>query len=170
MAERDLASKAPRWRFLLGIASFVTAFAVHLIILIAMAVGADAATVGAIAAINFVVNKILLLATAAILGREGFDWLKGIASTAVRRLFPSRVGPVRYGIGLVLLVVPIALAWVAPYVAHLAPALGRSTVRDGLIGDILLLVSLFLLGGGFWEKLRALFVREARAVFPDEAA
>jgi hypothetical protein len=30
------------------------------------------------------------------------------------------------------------------------------------------LASLFVLGGDFWDKLRALFVREARAVFPEK--
>jgi hypothetical protein len=33
-------------------------------------------------------------------------------------------------------------------------------------GDLLLIVSLFILGGDFWDKLRALFVRDAKAVFP----
>ncbi|MNT62036.1 hypothetical protein D3C72_1997240 [compost metagenome] len=33
-------------------------------------------------------------------------------------------------------------------------------------GDLLLILSLFILGGDFWDKLRALFVREAKAVFP----
>jgi len=29
------------------------------------------------------------------------------------------------------------------------------------------LTSLFVLGGDFWDKLRALFVRRARAAFPE---
>jgi hypothetical protein len=33
--------------------------------------------------------------------------------------------------------------------------------------DAMFLVSLFVLGGDFWDKLRAIFVREARAVFPE---
>jgi hypothetical protein len=33
-----------------------------------------------------------------------------------------------------------------------------------------LLVSLFVLGGDFWDKLRALFIGEAKAVFPKTAA
>jgi hypothetical protein len=31
-----------------------------------------------------------------------------------------------------------------------------------------LLISLFVLGGDFWDKLRALFVHGARAVFPEQ--
>ena len=33
-------------------------------------------------------------------------------------------------------------------------------------GDLLLLTSLFVLGGDFWDKLRALFFHQAKAVFP----
>ena len=33
-------------------------------------------------------------------------------------------------------------------------------------GDVVFFSSLFVLGGDFWDKLRALFVHGARAVFP----
>jgi hypothetical protein len=39
-----------------------------------------------------------------------------------------------------------------------------------VLGDVLLLVSLFLLGGGFWDKLRSLFTHDAYTVIPDEPA
>jgi hypothetical protein len=35
-----------------------------------------------------------------------------------------------------------------------------------LCADAAFLASLFLLGGDFWDKLRSLFVREARVTFP----
>ena len=34
-------------------------------------------------------------------------------------------------------------------------------------GDVMFLISLFVLGGGFWDKLRALFVRDAYVISPD---
>lgn len=167
MANDAAAAGPPAWRFRLGIACFVAAFAVHLITIAAVLTGASAATIGAIGAINFVLNKVFLLATVAILGKEGFLHLKGLAFGAVQRhVLPDEVGPVRHGIGVFLFVVPLVLAWIAPYAAEIAPALGRHTIRDGVIADTVLIVSLFILGGGFWEKLRALFVRNARAVFP----
>ena len=140
MAENASVSGRAGWRFPLGIACFVAAFAVHLVTPVAVAAGASPATVGAIVAINFVLNKVLLLATVAILGRDGFKRLKEGVFGAVRRyVLPDEIGPVRYGIGLILFVVPIVLAWVAPYVAELAPSLGRHTVRDGVIGDVVLI-------------------------------
>lgn len=168
MANDTAAANPPAWRFRLGIACFVAAFAVHLVTVGAVLAGASAATVGAIGAINFVLNKVLLIATVAILGKQGFLQLKGMAFGAVQRhVLPDEVGPVRHAVGVFLFVVPLVLAWIAPYAAEIAPAFGRHTIRDGVIADAILIVSLFVLGGGFWEKLRALFVRNARAVFPD---
>jgi hypothetical protein len=40
----------------------------------------------------------------------------------------------------------------------------RVLVNVGL--DLITLASLFLLGGDFWDKVRALFLHNARAVFP----
>ena len=164
----DVATPAPpRWRILLGIASFITAFAVHLITLAAVGIGASPAVVSAIGAVNFVINKVLVVASAAFLGRAGFDQLKTFVFGTVRRFaFPDDVSRFRHRAGLVLLFVPIFLAWVSPYLAELAPAIGRHTIRDGVIGDALLLVGLLMLGGDFWEKLRALFVRNAKVTFP----
>lgn len=168
MTENLTARASSRWRFVLGIAFFIAAFAVHLITLVAIAVGASPATVSAIGAINFVLNKVLLVASAAFLGREGFNQLKSIILGAFRRYaYPDQVGALRYRVGLILLVAPVILAWIAPYVAELAPSIGRNTVRDGVIGDVLLIVGLVMLGGDFWDKLRALFVREAKAAFPN---
>ena len=167
MAGDTSSSDLPAWRFRLGIASFVAAFAVHLVTLAFVLAGAGPATIAAATAINFVLNKVFLIAAVALLGREGFNYLKGLVFGTIRRhVLPAEVGPTRHAVGLVLFVVPLILAWIAPYVGEIAPGLGRDTVRDGVIGDVLLIVSLAILGGGFWEKLRALFSRRAVAVFP----
>lgn len=167
MTTQAPASRLPGWRMRLGVACFIAAFAVYLMTFAAVASGASTATVATVATIAFILNKVFLVAAVAFLGREGFDWLKKLVFGAVRRhVFPDQVGRLRYGIGLVLFFVPIVLAWLAPYIADLAPSVGRNSVRDGLTGDLLLLVSLFILGGGFWDKLRSLFVREAKVVFP----
>jgi hypothetical protein len=171
MARNASTSELPVWRFRLGLASFVAAFAVHLVTLALILAGAGPATIAAVTAVNFVLNKVFLIATVALLGREGFVYLKGLVFGAIRRsIRPEEVGPIRYGIGLVLFVLPLVLAWIAPYVAEIAPGFGRDTVRDGIIGDALLIVSLVVLGGGFWDKLRALFTRRAVAVFPNATA
>jgi hypothetical protein len=159
------------WRFRVGIICFVAAFGIHLITLVAMAAGAGAGTVAAIAAMNFAVNKILLLATVAVLGKPGFNQLKQIVLGAIGQYAPpQKVGTTRYTIGLVLFVIPILIGWVTPYLGDMVPLLRRHSVSTGITGDIILLLSLFVLGGDFWDKLRALFIRDAKVVFPEKAA
>ncbi len=163
------ASTGPAWRFSLGIVCFIAAFAIHLVTLAAIAVGASAAMVGSIAAINFAVNKGLLVVAAAIMGRPGFNRLKQLVFGAVRRYArPDEISPMRYRVGLILFVVPIFFGWVSPYLPNIVPALNRHTVSAAVLGDAMLLISLFVLGGGFWDKLRALFVRDAYVISSDQ--
>lgn len=63
---------------------------------------------------------------------------------------------------------PFLVAFLGPYVAQWVPAdiVDRRLVV-GLLGDTVFLASLFVLGGDFWDKLRALFVPGAKARFPD---
>lgn len=107
---------------------------------------------------------------AAVLGREGFDYLKGRVKRALGRFFhehgpPERVSRARYRIGLVMFIIPIVLGWITPYAFHQLPGYERNPLLYGLAGDLLLIVSLFVLGGEFWDKLRSLFVHGAGAQF-----
>jgi hypothetical protein len=49
---------------------------------------------------------------------------------------------------------------------HHIPGFDTHVIWFGLAGDILLLSSLFVLGGVFWDKLRGLFVHGAWIQFP----
>jgi len=69
--------------------------------------------------LNFALNKILLLATVALLGKPGFNQLKQIVSGAIGQYAPPQeVGPTRYTIGLVLFVFPILIGWMTPYLGE----------------------------------------------------
>ncbi len=52
----------------------------------------------------------------------------------------------------------IILGWVTPYTADLIPSLEANLLAGG---DCLLLASLFVLGGNFWDKILSLFVYDA---------
>jgi len=54
------------------------------------------------------------------------------------------------------------------YAPHLLPELAMFRVYLNIFFDLVFLSSLFVLGGDFWDKLRALFNYNARAVFPGE--
>ena len=66
---------------------------------------------------------------------------------------------------LVMFSVPVLFGWVSVYAAELIPAFTRTPFRYALGGDLLLLASLFVLGGNFWDKLRSLFVYDAEVRF-----
>ncbi len=60
---------------------------------------------------------------------------------------------------------PILFGWLAPYGSDVIPGYQAHRFAVNLGGDILLLVSLFVLGGEFWDKVKALFAYEARTQF-----
>ena len=60
--------------------------------------------------------------------------------------------------------VPVLFGWQAPYAEGLIPGYRENVIAFAVAGDLLLLASLFVLGGDFWEKVRALFVYEIKAV------
>ena len=61
--------------------------------------------------------------------------------------------------------VSILFGWVSLYTAELIPGFIRSLLPYALGGDFLLLASLFVLCGNFWDKIRALFVYDAEVRF-----
>ncbi len=48
----------------------------------------------------------------------------------------------------------------------LIPGYAGNEFTYAIVGDLLLLTSLFVLGGDFWDKLRSLFVHGSKAMFP----
>lgn len=118
----------------------------------------------------FVLPKLILLIAVAIMGKPGFAFLKSLIKGQLRRLAPpATVSPLRYRIGLMMFVGVIVLSWIGPYIGpELTPLRQAHPRLVAALGDLLLVVSLFVLGGDFWDKLRALFIREARAVFPQK--
>src|SRR5262249_28922507 len=112
--------------------------------------------------------EIMAIPAAALMGKENFDRIVAAAKGFLKTMKPAgNVGRTRYAVGLVLFVLPLLLAWIAAYLpASWLPAEYAGRVWFNLALDAVTLVSLFVLGGDFWDKLRALFLYQARAVFP----
>ncbi len=112
--------------------------------------------------------ELLTVAAIAILGHSGYRYVKGRLLTVLKRYGPPEVvGPTRYHIGLVLFVLPLLLGFLEPYLGHLIPGLEENRVVFCVACDLMFVSSLFVLGGEFWDKLRALFVHGAKARFPE---
>ena len=112
------------------------------------------------------IPELLWVAAAAIMGKSGFDYIKGkVFGISKRYAPPDIVSPMRYRIGLVLFLLPLLWGWLTPYVSHLVAAYEHNRLAVAFAGDLMLLTSLFVLGGDFWDKLSALFIRAAKAAF-----
>ena len=128
-----------------------------------------------LSAILLISPELLMLVAVAVLGKAGFDYLVGLFKKALGRFFekhgpPEVVGRTRYRIGLAMFAIPLVLGWAMPYMSHHIPGFDTRAVWFGVTGDVLLLASLFVLGGEFWDKLRGLFIHGAKIRFPGEEA
>jgi hypothetical protein len=113
------------------------------------------------------VPEVMMVAATAVMGKVGFAELKRRFGGFFRRYGPpDEVGLTRYRAGLVMFTVPLLLAWLGPYLQSHLPGFDAHPMWWNVGGDLVFFSSLFVLGGDFWDKLRSLFVRGARAVFP----
>ena len=114
--------------------------------------------------------EIMAIPAVALMGKENFDRIAGKVKGLFKRLKPTgNVGKTRYTIGLAIFLGPTLYAWVASYIPSWLPTDYGTRVWVNLGLDVIFLISLFVLGGDFWDKLRALFFCDARAVFPAPA-
>ncbi len=111
--------------------------------------------------------EIMAIPAVAIMGKENFERIMAKARGWFGRIKPSgAVGRGRHAIGLVLFILPVLPTYIMAYAPEWLPDASSWRLWVNLCADGMFFVSLFVLGGDFWDKLRALFVREARAVFP----
>ena len=114
--------------------------------------------------------EILMFPAIALMGKENFDRIVTRIKGLWKMLKPAgNVSRSRYTIGLLLLVVPIFLSWIISYVPSWLPGGNAARLWINLGLDLIVVTSLFVLGGDFWDKLRALFRHDAKAIFPASA-
>ncbi|KJH83575.1 transporter suffix domain-containing protein [Stutzerimonas stutzeri] len=168
-ASVSVAPESAKWRFKLGIALLCLMPILWLLLPLAAAADVPGSTIAALTGALFIVNKVLLLLVIAVMGKAGFQELKqhlfrhvsGFATSA-----DVEVSPTRHRIGMVMFCLPLLSSFLEPYIDALAPGLRPNSWALQLLGDVLLIGSFFVLGGNFWEKLRALFIRRARVITP----
>ena len=156
------------WRFPVGVGIFVLGFLAPLAIPLVTSSGLSAAWKTMISgALAVGVPEVMMVIATAVMGKEGFAELKRRAGRFVRRYGPpDDVGAARYRIGLAMFAAPLVLALLGPYLQHHLPGYETHPLWWHVGGDLVFFSSLFVLGGEFWDKLRALFVHGARVVFP----
>ncbi len=156
------------WRIKLGFAIFIASIAWPLLLPVLPLIGLPTKTVATFSGIMVVVAEVMMIAAAAISGKEGLAYIKQRVFGFIKSYGPPQVvSAARYNTGLVMFTLPLLYAFLSPYLGKYIPGLIDHRVVYAVAGDILLLVGLFLLGGNFWDKLRALFQHKAVAVMPD---
>ena len=114
------------------------------------------------------IPELFMLIAVGILGKSGFQYLKKSIFGWFRKYGPPEtVSKTRYIVGLILFSSSIILGFVLPYIWEYVPAIEENLFYILISGDIILIASLFVLGGDFWDKLRSLFVYRSRAVLID---
>mgnify|MGYP000234370644 CR=1 FL=1 len=114
------------------------------------------------------IPEVFTVAAIAIMGKSGYNLIKEhIFSFLKKHGPPDRVSLTRYRIGLVMFVLPVLFGWLGPYGVHLIPGYEAHRFFVSLFGDAMFVASLFVLGGDFWDKIRALFVYDARVQIHD---
>lgn len=156
------------WRFRLGVIVFVVSFLSPALIPLVAASALSTelkATLSGFLALG--IPEIGVLIAVAIMGKPGYDEMK-------RRIFgflkqygpPKEVSLARYRVGLVMFVGPMLFAWLLPYAEHFIAIPETPDLYVAAAGDVIFILSFFVLGGDFWDKVRALFVHAAKVMPP----
>jgi len=109
------------------------------------------------------IPEVFTVAAIAIMGKSGYNLIKErVFSLLKKHGPPDRVSLTRYRIGLVMFGLPVIFGWLGPYGVHLIPGYETHRFVVNLVGDVMFVASLFVLGGDFWDKIRALFIHSAK--------
>ncbi len=159
---------AEGWRLKLGITLFSLSIVLPVLgVPLVASMDLSTSTVATISGVLLAGAEVLGIAAVAVMGKSGYAFIKNRVLGFLKQYGPpSEVSNTRYTIGLVMFSVPIIFGWLAPYAADLVPGYLGNEFTYAIVGDLLLLASLFVLGGDFWDKLRALFIGGAKVVFP----
>ena len=165
----ELIAPPPGWRFRLGVIFFVLGSICPVGALFVALTNLSAAWKTTLSGLFLAgIPEVCTLLAVACMGKAGFAYVKN-RLMAVLRCYgpPKEVGRVRYYIGLVMLILPGVYAWVLMYTSFdWVPGFPEHRIPIALALDSIFVCSLFVLGGDFWDKLRALFVHKAKVSFP----
>ncbi|MDF1746500.1 MAG: transporter suffix domain-containing protein [Gimesia sp.] len=162
-------SEKTGWRIKIGFALFIVSIGWPLMIPVLPLFGVSNAMTATFTGVMLFAAELLLVAAVAISGKDGFAFIKSAVFGFLKSYGPpEEVSPIRYRIGLVMFGIPLLLGWLSPYLGHLLPGMETRGQSYAIASDVLLLISLFVLGGSFWDKLHSLFRPNAYVVFPDK--
>ena len=155
------------WRLKFGIALFVLSIAVPLLgVSVVTALDFTATFAASVSGALLLGGEILGILAVAVMGKDGYTYVKSLVFGFLKQYGPPEdVSRLRYSLGLIMFSVPILFGWLSVYAARWFPTFTDNPLPFAIGGDILLLASLFVLGGDFWDKIRALFIYDSGVHF-----
>jgi hypothetical protein len=169
MSEHTNQSEKPAagWRIKLGAALFGISILLPVAgIPLAATLGLSKTMIASVSGALLVGAEVLGVCAVAIMGKSGYAFIKNRIFGFLKQYGPpQKVSKGRYKIGLMIFCVPFLFGWLSPYISKWVPDLLSYPLAFAIGGDILILASLFLLGGDFWDKIRSLFIHNAEVRF-----
>ncbi len=145
--------------------SFIAPFLSFFVAAMNISIAAKATIIGLL---TVGVPEVLAVLAVALLGKEAFDLLLSKFRGVFRHLAPrGSVSRLRYRIGLLLFILPIIPTYIMGYAPQFLPDDSTWRLPINIAADVMFISSLFVLGGDFWDKLRALFLYDAKVQFPN---
>lgn len=157
------------WRFGAGVALIAIGYLA--LLLIPVVTGSNLSRGIKSAATGFILVMPLLtkVGAVAIMGKPGFNFLKQHVFAFLGRFQPAQtVSRERYRLGLIVLAAALLFGELLPYFPGIVVDWKQHEIFWSLAADLVMVISLFILGGGFWDKLRALFTYDSKVVFSDK--
>lgn len=158
--ETQQISNIPKSRLIIGTIVFITGFLMPLLVPVVAKMNISLGLKTTISGLLLLgIPELFMVITIAILGKDGYNYLKSKIYGLFKRYGPpQRVSRLRYRIGLSMFCLPLLAGLLLPYFDHLLPGYQEYDLYINVGGDALLLTSLLILGGEFWDKIRALFI------------
>jgi hypothetical protein len=149
-----------KWRLHLGLIVLVVGFLSPLLIpLVAMSSLSTEVKTVISGALAVGVPELLSVAAIAIMGKPGFDQIKIKFFAFFKRSAPAdHVSRPRYRVGLIMFASPLLFGWLEPYLSRVIPGCDFQGLIINISLDVMFIVSFFVLGGDFWDKVHGLFV------------
>jgi len=113
--------------------------------------------------------ELLSIVAIVVLGRESYELIIQRLKKLLKRLKPSgKPGRLQYTIGLVLFLLPLIPTYIMAYFPRFLPDISPQRLIVSILSDLIFIISLFVLGSDFWDKLRSLFIYDSYAVFKEK--
>jgi len=161
-----------KWRFYLGLSCFALSWILPLFGLLVARLDLPLAAKATIIGLLTVGGPEFFGILAVVcLGKENLVRIKDKVLAVLKLIKPAGlVSRGRYRMGLVMFLLPLIPTYIMAYVPQWLPDSSPQRLYVNLAADFLFLASLFVLGGDFWDKLRALFLYDARVQFETQPA